>query len=291
MNIQAIKDELSQFIQTEFHEDDWNILSQLADIFVSQHGPLTTSGAVVSRDVRNPDENRIRTSAYLNLDTVMEFMERKTDRGRMYTTILKNVHSTVVATTTPKKRGGGPCQITFKTFEGFVQACLCLRGPKAKYVSLFAAKCTSIVVELFVAIRANLRKTTAELQAEKAEVWRRVYLVIKDSVAEARREMGRRYTDFKWRQTHYCTIVSRLLGSVYVKGKTPYVRKENMRTAKESIKKYYKDCIRRDVQKKKDTMIQTTIDNVQTVPTSYNKTSTTRCPIYVTMERSPLVAM
>ena len=65
MNIQAIKDELSQFIQTEFHEDDWNILSELADIFVSQHG------AVVSRDEQNTEP--------LTLDSLMEFVQMRAD--------------------------------------------------------------------------------------------------------------------------------------------------------------------------------------------------------------------
>ena len=266
MNIQAIKDELSQFIQTEFHEDDWNILSELADIFVSQHG------AVVSRDEQNTEP--------LTLDSLMEFVQMRADNRSRTAKLIREYLRDDSIIYCPGNNNQ-KTQIVFKTFDSFINACFCLRSPKAKLVSRFAAKCTSLVVELVVALKINLEKTEKELKKEKAEVFRRVYLVIKDSVAEARREMGRRCTDFKWRQTHYCTIVSRLLGSVYVKGKTPYVRTEYMQTAKQSIKKYYKDCKLRDTQKQKDTRIQTTIDNVQAVPNGYNKTSTSRCPMYV----------
>ena len=83
-----------------------------------------------------------------------------------------------------------PCQIVFKSFEGFIQACLCLRGPKAQLVSAFSAKCTSMIVRLHIALQKDLTKTKAELAEEKAQVQRRAFLVIKEAVKEARREMG-----------------------------------------------------------------------------------------------------
>ena len=112
MNTQAIRDELSQFIYGNFDAQDMDILNELSEVFIQSHSCQLPTGGEQTMD------GAIRTCAYLNLDTVMEFMARKTDRGRIYDTILKNIHPTVVARTTPKIRGGQPCQITFKTFEG-----------------------------------------------------------------------------------------------------------------------------------------------------------------------------
>ena len=277
MNIQAIKDELNEFIQTEFSEQDWDILSELAEIFVSQHGAFATSG-----DVNPEHHDEIRTTAHLNLDTLMELLQiRKDHRARTAKTIKEYLSEDVITYFPGTRSKHNKSQIIFTTFESFINACFCLRSPKAKLVSRFAAKCTSLVVELVLALQINLKKTTKELKKEKAEVFRRVYLVIKDAVAEARRELGFRYTDFKWRQQHYGIIISRLLGSVYMKGKTPYVYKENMQTAKQSIKKYYKESLRRGDNKHKDSMVQTTIDNVHIIPNNYTKTATSRCPVYI----------
>ena len=265
MNIQAIKDELNEFIQTEFSETDWDILSELAEIFVSQHGPLATSGE--------------RNTVHLTLDTLMELLQiRKDHRGRTAGIIQQYMGNAITYFPGNNNR---KTQIVFHTFESFINACFCLRSPKAKLVGRFAAKCTSLVVELVLALQINLKKTTVELQKEKAEVFRRVYLVIKDTVAEARRELGFRYTHFRWRSAHHGIICSRLLGSVYMKGKTPYIYKENMQTAKQSIKKYYKDCLRRGDNRHSDSMIQTRIDNVHIIPSNYTKTATSRCPVYI----------
>ena len=265
MNIQAIKDELNEFIQTEFSESDWDILSELAEIFVSQHGALGTSVEP------NP--------VHLTLDSLMELLQiRKDTRSRTAGIIQQYLGNAIIYFPGNNNR---KTQIVFHTFESFINACFCLRSPKAKLVGRFAAKCTSLVVELVLALQVNLKKTTKELKAEKAEVFRRVYLVIKDAVAEARRELGFRYTDFKWRQSHFGVIVSRLLGSVYMKGKTPYVYQEHMQTAKQSIKKYYKDSLRRGDNSHRDSMVQTTLDNVHTIPNSYTKTATSRCPVYI----------
>ena len=264
-NIQAIKDELNEFIQTEFSESDWDILSELADIFVSQHGPLATSGE--------------RNTVHLTLDTLMELLQiRKDHRGRTARIVQEYLEDAIIYFPGNNNR---KTQIVFTTFESFINACFCLRSPKAKLVGRFAAKCTSLVVELVLALQINLKKTTKELKKEKAEVYRRVYLVIKDAVAEARRELGFRYTDFKWRQAHYGIIVSRLLGSVYMKGKTPYVYQEHMQTAKQSIKKYYKDYLIRGDNSHRDSMVQTTLDNVHEIPNNYTKTATSRCPVYI----------
>ena len=266
MNIQEIKDELSEFIKTEFSPDDWNVLSELADIFLSQNGAFVTSDDV------NP--------VHLTLDILMETLQI-TPRNRARTAGIVKEYLGEDAIHYFPGTNNRKTQIIFRTFDSFINACFCLRSPKAKLIGRFAAKCTSLVVELVVAMKINLKKTTAELDQEKAEVFRRVYLVIKDAVAEWRREHGFRYTDFKWRQTHFCTIVSRLLGSVYYKGKTPYVYQDNMATAKQSVKKYYETCLKRGDNKYEDTMIQTTIDNPHTVPSNYTQTSTQRCPVYI----------
>ena len=268
MNIQSIKDELSEFIQTEFTPDDWNVLSELADIFVSQNGAFVTSDDV------NP--------VHLTLDTLMETLQiAPSNRSRTAKIVKEYLGEDAIHYFPGTKSKYNKSQIIFRTFDSFINACFCLRSPKAKLVGRFASKCTSLVVELVVAMKINLQKTTEELDQEKAEVFRRVYLVIKDAVAEWRREHGFRYTDFKWRQAHFGVIVSRLLGSVYNKGKTPYVYQENMPTAKISIKKYYETCLKRGENKYEDTMIQTTIDNTHTIPNTYDRTSTKRCPIYI----------
>jgi hypothetical protein len=119
---------------------------------------------------------------------------------------------------------------------------LCLRGPKAQLVSAFSAKCTSMVVRLHIALRKDLAKTRAELAEEKAQVQRRVFLVIKEAVREWRRENGYRHTDCTWRLKNFTQCCKRLLGHVYHKGNTPYVKVGSLRRAHESIKYFYGLC-------------------------------------------------
>ena len=169
-------------------------------------------------------------------------MEAKSHRIDTYTTICENVHPSVITSTTPGKRGGvhpQPCQITFKSLDGFLQACLCLRGPKAKHVSLFSAKCTAMVVHLHIALQKDLTKTKAELAEEKAQVQRRAFKVIKRSVAEWRAENGHPFTDCKWRLKNFIRCVNALLGSVYRIDGTPYVKKEYLVTAHRAVKRIY----------------------------------------------------
>ena len=233
MNTQAIRDELSEFVYGNFDDQDMEILNELSEVFIQSHSCLLLNSE------EQPMDGAIRTSAYLNLDTVMEFIGRQTDRARTYDTILKNLHSSVIASVVPGKRGGNPCQIVFKSYEGFIQACLCLRGPKAQLVSAFSAKCTSMVVRLHLALQKDLAKTKAELAEEKAQVQRRVFLIVKEAVKEWRRENGLRYTDCVWRLKNFTQCCKRLKLLTYYQGDTPYVRAHFLRNAHDAMKFFY----------------------------------------------------
>ena len=233
MNTQSIRDELSEFVYSNFDAEDMEILNELSEIFIQSHSCLLLN------DEEQTMDGVIPPSRYLNLDTVMEFMDRQANRTRTFQTITENIHSSVFASATPGQRGGKPCQIVFKSYEGFIQACLCLRGPKAQLVSKFSAKCTSMVVRLHIALQKDLTKTKAELAAERAEVQRRVFLVVKEAVREARREMGLRYTDSGWRLKNFTKCCKRLELLIYRKGNTPYVRAQFFRNAHDAMKYFY----------------------------------------------------
>ena len=87
-------------------------------------------------------------------------------------------------------------------------------------------------------------KLIKENKALKEEVDRRLFLVQKDAVKEWRLEQGYRNTDYEWRNKNFTNCCSRLLGTTYKKGNTPYVHKEYMPNAKQSIKDYYGFCQR-----------------------------------------------
>ena len=109
-------------------------------------------------------------------------------------------------------------------------------------------------------LQRDLNKSQIQLAAERAEVERRVFLVQKEAVAEWRREHGYRHTDYDWRQKNFGACCSRLLGSTYKKGATPYVRPEYMDTAKHAIKDFYGFC-QRNPQPQNPPMTQQTITN------------------------------
>ena len=109
-------------------------------------------------------------------------------------------------------------------------------------------------------LQRDLNSTQAQLAEERAEVERRVFLVIKDAVSEYRMENGFRNTDFKWRNTHFGQCCSRLLGTIYKKGATPFVRREFMDNAKQSIKTFYEFC-QHNPQSPSPPMTQQTITN------------------------------
>ena len=244
MNTQAIRDELSEFVYSNFDADDMEILNELSEVFIKSHSCLLASAG------EQPMDGATATSGYLTLDTVMDFMKRTDHRKRTFETIQESIHPSVIASVVPGKRGGvhpQPCQIIFKTYEGFIQACLSLRGPRAQLVSFFAAKCTSMVVRLHIALQKDLAKTKAELAEERAQVQRRVFLVVKEAVKEWRRENGHRYTDCSWRLKNFTKCCSRLKGLTYKIGTTPYVHKHYLRNAHDAMKFFYQVCQRNPV--------------------------------------------
>ncbi|HIB94504.1 MAG TPA: hypothetical protein EYO60_09500 [Candidatus Lambdaproteobacteria bacterium] len=233
MNTQAIRDELSEFIYSNFDAQDMEILNELSEIFVKSYSCLLLNSE------EQPMDGAIPSSRYLNLDTLREFMNAKSKRALTFNIIMEGVHSSVIASAVQGKPGGNPCQITFKNLEGFLQACLCLRGPKRKMVSLFSAKCTAMVVRLHIALQKDLAKTRAELAEEKAQVQRRVFLIVKEAVKEWRRENGLRYTDCVWRLKNFTQCCKRLKLLTYYQGDTPYVRAQFLRNAHDAMKFFY----------------------------------------------------
>ena len=109
-------------------------------------------------------------------------------------------------------------------------------------------------------LQRDLNKSQTLLAAERAEVERRVFLVIKDAVSEWRRENGYRNTDFQWRNKHFGQCCGRLLGTVYKKGDTPYVHAEYMDNAKQAVKDFYGFC-QRNPQASAPPVTQQTITN------------------------------
>jgi len=93
-------------------------------------------------------------------------------------------------------------------------------------------------------LQRDLTRTEEQLAEHRAEVDRRLFLVIKQAVQEWRRENGYRYTDCEWRLKNFTTCCKRLLGAWYKKGSTPYVDKDYMQNAKRAIKKIYGTCQR-----------------------------------------------
>jgi len=235
MNTQAIRDELSEFVYSNFDAQDMEILNELSEVFIQSHSCL------LATDGDQPMDGLTATSGYLNLDTVMEFMKRTDHRKRTFETIQESIHPSVIASATPGQRGryANPCQIVFKSYEGFIQACLSLRGPRAQLVSFFAAKCTAMVVRLHIALQKDLAKTRAELAEEKAQVQRRVFLIVKEAVKEWRRENGLRYTDCVWRLKNFTQCCKRLKLLTYYQGDTPYVRAHFLRNAHDAMKFFY----------------------------------------------------
>ena len=233
MNTQAIRDELSQFIYSNFDAQDMDILNELSEVFVQSHScQLATGGE--------------QTMPRLNLDDLQNLVHFTDDhRSRQAQTILKCLDSSLIEFTP-----GGPlhkCQMVFKNYTAFVLACMCLQTPRAKLVSKFSAKCNEMVVRLHIALQKDLAKTRAELAEEKAQVQRRLFLVVKEAVREWRRENGFRYTDCTWRLKNFTQCCKRLLGLVYYKGNTPYVQAQFLRNAHDAIKSFYGFCQRNPI--------------------------------------------
>jgi len=240
MNTQAIRDELSEFVYSNFDADDMEILNELSEVFVQSHSCLLASAGEQTMD------GAIATSGHLNLDDLQNLVRFTDDhRSRQAKTILKYLDASLIEYTpgTRQKR----CQMVFKTYEAFVMACMCLQTPRAKLVSKFSAKCNAMVVRLHVALQKDLKKTKAELAEERAQVQRRVFLVVKEAVREARREMGLRYTDCSWRLKNFTKCCQRMKGLIYYQSNTPYIQKNYLRNAHESMKFFYGLCQRNPV--------------------------------------------
>ena len=234
MNTEAIRKELSKYIYAHFDSADLDILDELADIFVRSHSSLFNNG------VEHTTTGLNLTCEVRNLDTVMTFMQKSDkNRKRAYNLILETVDPAFIATTDPGVRRQRKCQIVFKSFDGFVQACLVMRGPRARIMSRFSAKCTSMVVRLHVALQKDLAKTRAELAEERAQVQRRAFLVIKEAVREWRKENGYKYTDCEWRMKNFSACCTRLAGITYKLGTTPYVKPAYLKNAHVAIKRFY----------------------------------------------------
>ena len=89
-----------------------------------------------------------------------------------------------------------------------------------------------------------LARTEHQLAEERAEVDRRVFLVIKEAVKEWRDQNGQRFTDCSWRLKHYTQCCKRLKGLIYKKGNTPYITPGFIRNAHDAMKFYYQICQR-----------------------------------------------
>jgi hypothetical protein len=230
MNTQTIRDELHAFVYENFDEQDTEVLEKLAEIFIQSYNSYSPNNIVSCYDI-------------LNLDTLINLAGRSTDtsnRGKVYHLILKHLSPRLIHSTNQGARGrGAKSQIVFNSFEAFIQACLLLRGPKALQISAFSAKCTAMVVRLHVALEADLRKTKQELSDEREEIQRRCFLIIKQSVREWRAANGYPFTDARWRYANFTRCVKGLLGTVYLKGATPYVQKEYLEKATTAIQAIY----------------------------------------------------
>jgi len=84
-----------------------------------------------------------------------------------------------------------------------------------------------------------LERTEHQLAEERAEVDRRVFLVIKEAVKEWRDQNGQRFTDCSWRLKHYTQCCKRLKGLIYKKGNTPYITPGFLTNAHDAMKFYY----------------------------------------------------
>lgn len=98
----------------------------------------------------------------------------------------------------------------------------------------------------FVLINSEqeLAQTLEVLDDANLEVHRRLFLVIKNAVAEWRTEQGFKFTDSEWRMANFGKCCSALLGTIYYKGSTPYVYPEYMPNAHQAIKHLYDTCQR-----------------------------------------------
>ena len=186
------------------------------------------------------------TSRYLNLDTLVDLLRLTShNRARDAQLIIKYLDPSLIEFTPGNRQQR--CQMVFKTYEAFVMACMCLQTPRAKLVSKFSAKCNAMVVRLHVALQRDLKKTKAELAEEKAQVQRRVFLIVKEAVKEWRRENGYRYTDCSWRLKNFTECRKRLKLLVYYQGNTPYVQAQFLRNAHDAMKSFYGLCQRNPV--------------------------------------------
>ena len=234
MNTQAVKDELLEFVYANFNNEESDILEELTDIFIQSH---------VS--ARHSSVSRTTHGLILDMDLLIKFMGAKRHRTDVYASIVENLHPSLISHNDPPKWGGvhnRKCDLVFPTFDAFLHACLALKTKRHKALVAFNVKCTSMVVRLYAAIREDLKKTQAALAEEKAQVNRRLFLVIKNAVCEYRRENGYPFTDSDWRIKNFGNCCRRLSGITYRLGATPYVQKDFVENAHSAIKHYYKLC-------------------------------------------------
>ena len=147
LNMSLVQQEITALV-ANFDAEDRDFFRELVDLRLrnssSQSGALTTCGD-------------------LDLDNVMRFMRKSSaHRARTCTTIMKNIHHDMVR---GFQRGGNnqKSQIVFHNMDGFINACILLRGPRAQLMQEFAAKCTAFVVNVGARYKLELQETKQNL--------------------------------------------------------------------------------------------------------------------------------
>ena len=117
----------------------------------------------------------------LNLDTVMRFMRLDKNRARTWSTILSNIDPAMVRFSSAGTKGGvaQKSQIVFANLDGFVNACILLRGPRAKLMQRFAARCAAFVVNMGARYKQQLQQSQAQVQLLEDSKVHRVFTYIK----------------------------------------------------------------------------------------------------------------
>ena len=153
MNSQSMTaNKLNAFVTT-FDESDREIMQRLADIYVETLP--SADGALVASDE-------------LNLDLLMSVLNiDKSNRRRTATTIMKYIDSDSILEYTAGTRTRAT-QLSFKSFDAFIHGCMFLRNDRAMLVQRFAAKCTAILVELYVHQNQQHQQELERISTESA---------------------------------------------------------------------------------------------------------------------------
>ena len=91
----------------------------------------------------------------------------KSNRRRTATTIMKYIDSDSILEYTAGTRTRAT-QLSFKSFDAFIHGCMFLRNDRAMLVQRFAAKCTAILVELYVHQNQQHQQELERISTESA---------------------------------------------------------------------------------------------------------------------------